>query len=69
MDKFVWPMEKIENGKRIKKIFPVKNQNLEEFEGKIWVTSKVPFMLPLLIGFIISFVIGDLLYMLISSII
>jgi preflagellin peptidase FlaK len=68
--KFVWPMEKIEDGKKIKKIFPVKNQRLEDFgDTTIWVTPKVPFMIFLLIGFLISFIVGDILYIIISTII
>jgi len=30
--------------------------------SKIWVTPKIPFMIPLLAGFICAFVLGDLLY-------
>ena len=69
VNRFVWPMEKIKNGKRIRKIFPVKSEKLEEFGSeKIWVTPKVPFMVPLLLGFIISFIGGDILYFILSRI-
>ena len=34
----------------------------------IWVTPKIPFMIPLLIGFIISFFIGDILFLIMSYI-
>ena len=66
---FVWPLEKIVDGKR-KFVYMPKDfdtdKELEEFEKlnikKIWVTPKIPFMVPLLLGFIITFLIGDLLF-------
>ena len=33
---------------------------------EIWVTPKVPFMIPLLIGFLFSFIIGDILFYIIN---
>jgi len=65
---FVWPMEKIQNGKRklvyMPKNFDV-NQELAVFEKlgitEIWVTPKIPFMIPLLDGFLATFVLGDIL--------
>ena len=30
--------------------------------NEIWVTPKIPFMIPLLLGFIFLFVFGDILY-------
>jgi prepilin signal peptidase PulO-like enzyme (type II secretory pathway) len=45
-------------------------EEFEAFEKKgmkqIWVTPKIPFMIPLLAGFICSFVLGDLLSSLIN---
>ena len=66
---FVWPLERIVDGKR-KFVYMPKDfdtdKELEEFEKlnikKIWVTPKIPFMIPLLLGFIITFLIGDLLF-------
>ncbi len=66
--KFVWPLEKIKDGKR-KLMYMPKNfdidEELAEFEKQgikeIWVTPKIPFMIPLLIGFLLSFFLGDLL--------
>ncbi len=74
--KFVWPLEKIVDGKRkfsyIPKGFDIDN-DLEIFEKngieEIWVTPKTPFMVPLLIGFICSFVLGDILFYFMSHII
>jgi len=65
---FVWPMEKIKNGKR-RLVYMPKNfdidEELAEFEKlgvtDIWVTPKIPFMIPLLAGFITLFFLGDLL--------
>ena len=68
--KFVWPLEKIKNGKIVKVFFPKKDENVEEDVRKlkemgakrIWVTSKIPFMLPLFAGFIASFAVGDIMF-------
>ena len=67
-ESFVWPIEKIVDGKRklvkMPKSFDI-DAELAEFEKygikKIWVTPKVPFMIPLLAGFITAFLIGDIL--------
>ena len=65
---FVWPLEKIQEGKRtfvyMPKEFDVEEE-LNEFEKQgikeIWVTPKIPFMIPLLAGFIAAFLLGDIL--------
>ncbi|MFA5103459.1 MAG: A24 family peptidase C-terminal domain-containing protein [Candidatus Thermoplasmatota archaeon] len=70
--KFVWPLEKIKDGKR-KLMYMPKNFDVDEelaaFEKQgikeIWVTPKIPFMIPLLIGFVVSFLLGDLLLQLV----
>ena len=72
-DKFIWPLEKIVEGKRkfsyMPKNFDVEDE-LDEFEklgfNEIWVTPKIPFMIPLLAGFICTFLLGDILYYLMS---
>ena len=33
---------------------------------EIWVTPKIPFMIPLLIGFILTFILGDIMFYLMS---
>lgn len=74
--RFVWPLEKIVDGKRkfvyMPKDFYVEKE-LNEFEkngiDEIWVTPKIPFMIPLLIGFICAFVLGDILYYLMNALI
>ncbi len=70
--KFVWPLEKIVDGKRKFAYMPKEfDAEYDKFEKKgikeIWVTPKVPFMIPLLIGFIIAFIFGDILFYFINS--
>ena len=73
--RFVWPLEKIVDGKR-KISYLSMNKDIEviykkfEAEGisNIWVTPKIPFMIPLLIGFIVSFFVGDILFMIMSKV-
>ena len=68
-EKFVWPLEKVENGVRkfsyIPTDFEVKD-NYKTFEEngirELWVTPKIPFMIPLLAGFIFAFLLGDMLF-------
>ena len=74
--KFVWPLEKIVNGKR-KLVFMPEDfdatEHIDELEKagmkKIWVTPKVPFMIPLLVGFIVAFIYGDILFVIVDLII
>ena len=65
---FVWPLEKIKDGKRKFSYMPKEfdiDDELSVFEKhgikEIWVTPKIPFMIPLLAGFIVTFVLGDIL--------
>lgn len=75
-EKFVWPLEKIVDGKSkfvyMPKDFDVDNE-FDEFEKQgikeIWVTPKIPFMIPLLGGFIVAFIFGDILYYLMNIIV
>jgi len=72
-EKFVWPLEKIVDGVRkfsyMPKEFDVEDE-LNEFEKlgvtEIWVTPKIPFMIPLLVGFICAFILGDILFYLMN---
>jgi preflagellin peptidase FlaK len=74
-EKFVWPLEKIIDGKRKISYFSMNKNNDDIYrvfqEGgidKIWVTPKIPFMIPLLIGFVLSFFVGDILFFIMSMI-
>jgi len=68
-EKFVWPLEKIVEGKHkfvyMPKDFDI-DEELDQFEKnnikQVWVTPKIPFMIPLLAGFICIFIFGDILY-------
>ena len=75
-EKFVWPLEKIKDGKRKFSYMPKDfdaDEEFNEFEKhgfkEIWVTPKIPFMIPLLAGFICAFILGDILFTLMNSII
>ena len=68
-EKFVWPLEKIHEGKTKLIIRPKEFDTQEEYNEfekqgitEIWVTPKIPFMIPLLLGFIFTFIFGDILY-------
>jgi preflagellin peptidase FlaK len=68
-EKFVWPLERIVDGKLKFSYIPYSfdsNEDYEEFEKigikDIWVTPKVPFMIPMLAGFICAFYLGDILF-------
>ena len=75
-EKFVWPLERIKDGKRK---FTYRPSNINEAEvyavfekagiEEIWVTPKVPFMIPLLAGFITTFIVGDILTIIMLSIV
>ncbi len=65
---FVWPMEKVEDGKRVRVLFPrnVEKDTLiklkEHGARRIWVTPKVPFIVALTGGFIISVFFGNIFW-------
>ena len=68
--KFVWPLELIRDGKRKFMAFPGKDLDLtlevkklrKAGVKKIWVTPKIPFIIPLLVGVILTIIIGNLLF-------
>jgi preflagellin peptidase FlaK len=65
-NKFVWPMERIVDGERILVLFPKKTdteslKKLKEMDIKrIWVTPKIPFIVFITAGFVISVFIGNI---------
>ncbi|MBU1941493.1 MAG: hypothetical protein KKC68_06925, partial [Candidatus Thermoplasmatota archaeon] len=74
--KFVWPLEKIKDGKKIFSYRPSTFDSKEEYKvlkqhgiKTIWVTPKIPFMIPLLLGFITTFILGDFLTALLNALI
>jgi preflagellin peptidase FlaK len=64
--KYVWSMERIVEGEKVMVLFPKRNdddslEKLKELGVKrIWVTPKIPFILFLTFGFVISAFIGNL---------
>jgi len=74
-NKFVWPMERILNGKRKLMVMPDKDLNitdeLEKFRKfgikSIWVTPKIPFIIPIIIGLILTIFLGNILFEIILS--
>ncbi len=65
-ESFVWPMERYDaDGERTIKLFPRGNTE-EVIEAlrrggikRVWVTPKIPFIVPICIGFVISFFMGN----------
>jgi preflagellin peptidase FlaK len=73
--KFVWPLEKLVDGKRRFSRIPEdfdESEHLKTFEDagieEIWVTPKIPFMIPLLAGFLTSFFLGDFMTAILQAI-
>lgn len=75
----VWPMEVIDaEGKRRSRLFPSRMSQAEIDETfdrihalgdeKVWVTPKVPFMIPLLGGFVAAFFLGDLMLAIMTAV-
>lgn len=67
-DSFAWPMQYYEDGKLKTELFPrtgseEKLESLKERNvKKAWTTPKVPFIVPIFVGFFISFWIGNPLW-------
>ena len=66
--KFVWPLEHIINDELKISYVPHSIDPKDQFDAfekkgikEIWVTPKIPFMIPLLAGFICAFFLGDIL--------
>ena len=66
--RFVWVMERLEDDELKISIFPKRRERkretirkLKEFGlKKVWVTPQIPFIVPITIGFILSFLIGNI---------
>ena len=68
-EKFVWPLERIVDGKTKIVKMPKSFDATEEYDAfekqgmkDIWVTPKIPFMIPLLGGFVFTFIFGDIMF-------
>lgn len=70
----VWLMERVENGEHVIYTRPRRDENLgKELEllkssgvSRVWVTPKIPFMVPMLASLVISAIIGNFLFPLFS---
>ncbi len=70
-NKFVWPMEKLENGRKRFILMPKDDDSDEEIinelessgEKEMWVTPKIPFLIPITASLVISTLIGNLLFL------
>ena len=66
--KFVWPMQKVMDGEMVLVMFPKRGGSVKEDlralkaagADRIWVTPKVPFIIPMLLGIVFSVVVGNL---------
>lgn len=76
----VWPMEVVdEKGRRSTRLFPARipASEIDELfarvqalgDERVWVTPKIPFMVPLLAGFVAAFGLGDLLFALVARLV
>jgi len=67
---FVWPMERVEGKKVVRIFFPSRDRrdlsrDLDALRRmgrkKVWVTPKMPFLVPMTIGFIVTIMFGNIL--------
>jgi preflagellin peptidase FlaK len=73
-EKHVWLMEHVdENGNIHSVIFPrggeLENETMDKLKElgvkDVWVTPKIPFIIPMTIGFVLNFIVGNLLFVMI----
>ncbi|HVL49240.1 MAG TPA: A24 family peptidase C-terminal domain-containing protein [Candidatus Thermoplasmatota archaeon] len=73
----VWPMERVEEGKLRLVVFPSRDErDIDEEKAaleaagakRVWVTPKLPFLVPLLVGFVAAWVAGDALFAIIRAV-
>ncbi|MDW5562284.1 MAG: A24 family peptidase C-terminal domain-containing protein [Methanomassiliicoccus sp.] len=70
-EKYVWPMERVEDGQRKLRLFPGPAEDTaNELDAlaatgaqAIWVTPKVPFLIPITASLAFSVVVGNLLFL------
>lgn len=69
--KFVWPMERVDEGEVKFSVFPPASENLQEDLDKlnaaglneVWVTPKIPFLIPIAASLLFSVIVGNLLFL------
>jgi preflagellin peptidase FlaK len=74
--KFAWLMERVRNGRVVVGVFPKRRGDREEQiqalrsldRTEAWATPQLPFMVPMLLGLLISFFIGNLVLGLVLAI-
>lgn len=74
LPKFVWLMQRIEDGELVRELLPRRSRKIEEEAEKlaaagydrVWVTPQIPFLVPLTVSFAVSFLIGNLFFGLLS---
>ena len=72
--KFVWLMERVQHGTQKVILFPRDDIDLKKElkllkkagARKVWVTPKVPFIIPLMIGLVIAIFVGNILFLIIG---
>jgi len=65
--KFVWLMDRVENGKHLRILLPRKREDRNEQIARlrekgfdrVWVTPQIPFLVPLTFGFAAAFLVGN----------
>jgi preflagellin peptidase FlaK len=71
--KFVWLMERIEDGKLVRYTRPKRDEDLESEldllskagHKRVWITPKIPFIIPISISLIFSVIVGNLLLLIV----
>ncbi len=70
VDRQAWPMERVVDGKVKTSWFPSRSEApldetvtalREAGVERVWITPKIPFMIPMLIGLVVAYTLGDLL--------
>lgn len=71
---YVWPMERIEDGERKFSLFPGPSEDTgadldrlaEAGAQEVWVTPKVPFLIPITASLLFSVVVGNIIFLFLS---
>jgi preflagellin peptidase FlaK len=71
---FAWLMERVEDGEAVLVLFPRRGDDMAmEIERlrrlgrrRVWITPKLPFLVPFAFGFVLAFLVGNLLFALLQ---